>query len=106
MTGYRESGVDLIQARGREGRFESRGVSLRLGVFRNEHGWYVGAHTSAGRLTARLSLEYAKSQKEAKDMLKYGFFLANESRELIEHLRKIELLSVVTMSPANENVSV
>jgi len=107
MTGYREAGVELIQARGREGRCEYQGVSLRLGIFHAEKGWYVGVHTSSGRLCARLSLEYAHSQKEAKDMLQLGFFLAapEESRDLIDHLRKIGLLSVPTLSPAGDNVS-
>ena len=73
MTGYRESGVELIQARGCEGRFVFQGISLRLGVFHGDEGWYVGVHTALGRLCTRLSLEIAKSQKEAKDMLCYGF---------------------------------
>ena len=106
MTGYKESGVDLIQARGNPGRFEYRGVSLRLGVFNSDHGWYVGVHTSSGRVCARLSLEYAKSQKEATDMLKYGFFLQpEENSRLVEHLRKIELLSVPALSPTGGNLS-
>jgi hypothetical protein len=107
MTGYREAGVELIQARAREGRCEYKGVSLRLGVFRGEKGWYVGVHTSSGRLCARLSLEYAASQKEAKDMLQFGFFLAapEESRDLIRHLETIGLLSTPAWSPAGDNVS-
>lgn len=106
MTGYRESGVDLVQGRGQEGRFVFQGVSLRLGVFHGEAGWYVGVHTSSGKFCARLSLEIAKSQKEAKDMLRYGFFVQpDESRDLISHLRKIGLLSVPVLSPAADNVS-
>jgi hypothetical protein len=105
MTTYREAGTDLIQARGKEGRFEYQGLSLRLGVFHDEAGWYVGVHMSSGRMCARLSLEYAKTQKEAKDMLKYGFFLRREEApELVEHLRKIELLSVPTPTRAKDPV--
>jgi hypothetical protein len=53
-----------------------------------------------------LSLEVAKSQKEAKDMLRYGFFVQpDESRDLISHLRKIGLLSVPVLFPAADNVS-
>lgn len=106
MTDYRESGVELIQARGQEGRFVLQGVSLRLGVFRGETGWYIGVHSSSGKFCARLSLEIAKSQKEAKDMLRYGFFVQpDESQDLISHLRKIGLLSVPVLSPAADNVS-
>ena len=105
MTTYRESGVELIQARGTEGRFEYQGLSLRLGVFRDEEGWYVGVHLASGRVCARLSLEYGASQKEAKDMLKYGFFIrTEEAAELIEHLREIDLLSVPTLAPASDPV--
>ena len=97
MKTYRESGVELIQGRGNEGRFEYQGLMLRLGVFHAEEGWYIGVHMSSGRMVARLSLEYAKSQKEAKDMLKYGFFLrSEEAPELIEHLSTIDLLTVPT----------
>jgi hypothetical protein len=107
MTGYREAGMELIQARGREGRFEYKGVSLRLGVFRGEKGWYIGVHTSSGRLCARLSLEYAKSQKEAKDMLQFGFFLAapEENRDLIQRIEAIGLLTTPALSPTGDNVS-
>jgi len=99
--------VELIQARAREGRFDYKGVSLRLGVFHGEKGWYVGVHTSSGRVCARLSLEYAATQKEAKDMLQFGFFLAapEESRDLIRHLEVIGLLSVPALSPAAGNVA-
>ncbi len=97
MKTYRESGVELIQGQGTEGRFEYQGLMLRLGVFHAEEGWYIGVHMSSGRMVARLSLEYAKTQKEVKDMLKYGFFLrSEEAPELIEHLAKIDLLSVPT----------
>ena len=99
MTGYRESGYPLIQARGQEGRFEYQGLSLRLGLFHGEEGWYIGVHMSSGRMCARLSLEYARSQKEAKDMLKYGFFLrTEEAPELVEHLQSIGLLSAPTLA--------
>ena len=95
MTGYKESGVELVQARGQEGRFEYQGLSLRLGLFHDEEGWYIGVHMSSGRMCARLSLEYARSQKEAKDMLKYGFFLrTEEAPELVEYMESIGLLSV------------
>lgn len=75
MVIYKEAGVELIQARGSEGRFQLAGVNVRLGVFNDADVWYIGVHQSAGGLVARLSLEDAKSLKEAKDMLKYGFFL-------------------------------
>ena len=102
MKTYRESGVELIQGRGKEGRFEFQGLMLRLGVFHADEGWYIGVHMSSGRMVARLSLEYAKSQKEAKDMLQYGFFLrTEEAPELIEHLRQIDLLAVP--SPTRES---
>jgi hypothetical protein len=101
MVSYKESGVDLIQARGREGRFEFRGIGMRLGAFNSPEGWYVGVHTSGGVPSVRLSLEYGKTLKEAKDMLKYGFFLNPKgSSELIDHLQEIGLLSVPMMAGA------
>ena len=105
MTGYRESGHRLIQARGREGRFEYQGLSLRLGLFHDEEGWYIGVHMSSGRMCARLSLEHARSQKEANDMLRYGFFLRTEEvPELVEHLQSIGLLSVPTPAALEDPV--
>lgn len=99
MVSYKESGVELIQARGREGRFEFRGIGMRLGTFNSSEGWYVGVHTSGGAPSARLSLEYGKTLKEAKDMLKYGFFLnPNGSSELIDHLQEVGLLTVSMMA--------
>ena len=99
MVTYKESGVDLIQARGKEGRFEFRGTWMRLGVFNSPEGWYVGVHTSGGVPSVRLSLEYAQTLKEATDMLKYGFFLNPQgSPELIDHLQAIGLLSVPAMA--------
>jgi hypothetical protein len=99
MVSYKESGVELIQARGREGRFEFRGTWMRLGTFNAPEGWYVGVHTSIGLPSARLSLEYGKSLKEAKDMLKYGFFLnPHGPSELIDHLQEIGLLTVPLMA--------
>ena len=47
MTDYRESGYPLIQARGQEGRFEYQGLSLRLGLFHGEEGWYIGVPLDA-----------------------------------------------------------
>ena len=95
MTTYKQTGVQLVQARGEEGRFEYQGLSLRLGIFNEDEGWYIGVHMSSGRLCARLSLEHGKTQKEAKDMLKYGFFLrTEEAPELVEHIQRIGLLSV------------
>jgi hypothetical protein len=99
MVTYKESGIDLIQARGKEGRFAFRGTWMRLGTFNSPEGWYVGVHTSGGVPSVRLSLEYGKTLKESKDMLKYGFFLNPEaSPELLDHLQEIELLSVSTMA--------
>jgi len=97
MTTYKEAGIELVQARGEEGRFEYQGLSLRLGLFHEDEGWYIGVHMSTGRMCARLSLEHARTQKEAKDMLRYGFFLrTEEAPELVEHLQRIGLLSVPT----------
>lgn len=105
MTGYKESGVELIQARGQEGRFEYQGLSLRLGLFRDEEGWYIGVHMSSGRMCARLSLEYARTQKEAKDMLQYGFFLrTEEAPELVEYMESIGLLSVPVRAAVEDPV--
>jgi hypothetical protein len=93
MVTYRESGTELIQARGQEGRLQFKGEAMRLGVFSVAETWYVGVHRSSGGVVARLSLEDAHSLKEAVDMLKYGFFLQfGENRELIEHLRDVGLL--------------
>ncbi len=75
MVTYNEAGTELIQGRGSEGRFSYRGRTLRLGVFNDEDVWYIGVHDAEGAKVARLSLEDASTLKEAKDMLKYGFFL-------------------------------
>jgi hypothetical protein len=99
MVTYKESGVELIQARGREGRFEFRNTAMRLGVFSSAEGWYIGVHSSSGSPYARLSLELGKTLKEATDMLKYGFFLEPDaSPDLVEHLQQIGLLSVPTLA--------
>jgi hypothetical protein len=95
MVTYSESGVDLIQARGKSGRFLYQGHSLRLGAYSGPDGWYLGVHMSSGRLFAALSLENAKNLKEATDMLRYGFFLHSDvDPDLVGHLREIGLLSV------------
>lgn len=99
MVIYRESGVDLIQARGQEGRFTLDGDSMRLGVFADGDVWYIGVHRSAGGLLARLSLEDARTQKEAKDMLQYGFFLQlDDNLELIRHIESIGLISAPALA--------
>jgi hypothetical protein len=99
MVTYKESGVELIQARGREGRFEFRATWMRLGAFNSPDGWYVGVQSSGGAPSARLSLEFAKTLKEAKDMLKYGFFLnPSGPSELVDRLQEIGLLSVPAMA--------
>jgi hypothetical protein len=99
MVTYKESGVELIQARGKEGRFAFRGTWMRLGALNSPEGWYVGVHTSGGVPSVRLSLEYGKTLKESVDMLKYGFFLNPEaSTELIDHLQEIGLLTVPAMA--------
>lgn len=99
MVTYKESGVELIQARGKEGRFTFRGTGMRLGTFNASDRWYVGVHTNVGVPMARLSLEYAKSLKEATDMLKYGFFLNPDGpTDLLEHLQEIGLLSVPALA--------
>lgn len=93
------AGVELVQARGKDGQFEFKGVPMRLGAYNSDEGWYLGVHSSTGGLFSRLSLEYAKTLKEASDMLRFGFFLRTEADpELIAHLRGLELLSV----PAHE----
>ena len=95
MVTYSESGVELIQARGKSGRFVYQGHSLWLRAYGGPDGWYLGVHMSSGRLFARLSLENAKNLKEATDMLRFGFFLrSGVDSDLVEHLRKIGLLSV------------
>ena len=99
MVTYKESGVDLVQARGKEGRFDFQGTGMRLGAFTGSDGWYIGVHSSSGAPVARLSLEYGKTLKEAKDMLKYGFFLnPNIPSELVDRLQEIGLLSVPAMA--------
>ena len=99
MVTYKESGVELIQARGREGRFEFRATWMRLGAFNSPDGWYVGVQSSGGASIARLSLEFASTLKEAKDMLKFGFFLnPNEPPELVDRLQEVGLLSVPAMA--------
>ena len=69
MVSYYEAGVELIQARGAEGRFQYQGRTMRLGVFNEGDAWYIGVHEAAGGKLARLSLEYAPTLKEAKDMV-------------------------------------
>jgi hypothetical protein len=104
MVLYRESGIELIQARGTEGRFTYQGESMRLGTFNDDDSWYIGVHFSNGRLAARLSLEDARTLKEAKDMLKYGFFLsADAPLDLIAHLERIGLLSAPALAESNNN---
>jgi hypothetical protein len=104
MVLYREAGVDLIQARGSEGRFTYEGEAMRLGAFNTADSWYIGVHRSSGGLVARLSLEDARTLKEAKDMLKYGFFLrTGENVDLIVHLERIGLLSAPTLAESNNN---
>jgi hypothetical protein len=104
MVLYRESGVDLVQARGAEGRFTYQGESMRLGAFSAADSWYIGVHRSSGGLVARLSLEDARTLKEAKDMLKYGFFLrVDEDQDLLAHLERIGLLSAPALAESNNN---
>lgn len=89
------TGIELIQARGKEGRFEFKGVPMRLGAFNSQDGWYLGVHSYSGGLFSRLSLEYAKTLKEASDMLRFGFFLRTEADpELVAHMRSLDILSV------------
>ena len=94
MVTYNEAGVELIQARGTEGRFQYQGRTMRLGVFNEGDAWYIGVHEAAGGKLARLSLEYAPTLKEAKDMLKYGFFLElRHDEQLLACLEDEGLLS-------------
>ena len=52
----------------------------------------------------RAGLEDARTLKEAKDMLKYGFFLrTGENHELIAHLERIGLLSAPALAESNNN---
>ena len=95
MVTYNEAGVELIQARGTEGRFQYQGRTMRLGVFNQGDAWYIGVHEAAGGKVARLSLEFAPTLKEAKDMLKYGFFLdLHQDDQLFACLEGEGLLSV------------
>jgi hypothetical protein len=104
MVLYKEAGVELIQARGAEGRFTFQGEGMRLGAFNTADSWYIGVHRSSGGLVARLSLEDARTLKEAKDMLKYGFFLRpGDSVDLIAHLQRIGLLSAPALAGSNNN---
>ncbi len=104
MVLYREAGVELIQATGSEGRFTFQGESMRLGTFNTADSWYIGVHLSSGGLFARLSLEDARTLKEAKDMLKYGFFLrTGENPDLIAHLGRVGLLSAPALAESNNN---
>jgi hypothetical protein len=104
MVLYRESGVELIQARGEEGRFTYQGDSMRLGAFAARESWYIGVQRSSGGLVARLSLEDARTLKEAKDMLKYGFFLrTDQDPDLIARLERIGLLSAPALAESNNN---
>ncbi len=104
MVLYREEGVELIQARGSEGRFTYQGDSMRLGAFAAGEVWYIGVHRSSGGVVARLSLEDARTLKEAKDMLKYGFFLrVDDNLDLITHLERIGLLSAPALAESNNN---
>jgi hypothetical protein len=82
MVIYKEAGVELIQARGEEGRFAYDGETMRLGVFNEADSWYIGVHRFAGGFVARLSLEDAATLKEAKDMLRYGFFLQMDAANM------------------------
>ena len=94
MVTYTESGIELIQARGSEGKFEYRGRTVRLGIFSENDVWYIGVHEAAGSKLARLSLEDAASIKEASDMLKYGFFLdLSQGDELFGCLEESGLFS-------------
>lgn len=99
MVIYRESGVDLIQARGEEGRFTLDGENMRLGAFAEGDVWYIGVHRSSGGLVARLSLEDARTLKEAKDMLQYGFFLQlDDNLELIRYIESVGLLNAPALA--------
>lgn len=100
MVIYKEAGVELIQARGVEGRFHYAGVNVRLGVFSDSDAWYIGVHQSSGGLVARLSLEDAATLKEAVDMLKYGFFLQldEQTRPIVEAAMERDLLTVPSLS--------
>lgn len=99
MVTYNESGVELIQARGTEGRFQYRGRTVRLGVFNEDDVWYIGVHEAVGGKLARLTLEDAETMKEASDMLKYGFFLdLSQDDELFACLEDAKLLSAPALS--------
>ena len=91
MTTYNEAGVELVQARGAEGRFQYQGRTVRLGVFSEDETWYIGVHDASGGKLARLSLEDAQTMKEAADMLKYGFFLdLSQGDDLFELFASLE----------------
>jgi len=101
MVAYREAGVELVQARGEEGRFTWNDEPMRLGLFSEAETWYVGVHRSSGGFVARLSLEEARTLKEAKDMLRYGFFLELDGNtELLRRLDSIGLLSAPDLPDA------
>lgn len=103
MVLYKEAGVELIQARGQEGRFQYEDSNVRLGVFNEGDAWYIGVHQSSGGLVARLSLEDAKTMKEAHDMLRFGFFLQldESNKPLVERLQDLELLRIPSLVESN-----
>ena len=104
MVTYNEAGVELIQARGTEGRFQYQGRTMRLGVFNQGDAWYIGVHEAAGGKIARLSLEFAPTLKEAKDMLKYGFFLdLHQDDQLVACLESEGLLSAPQLGAQTAN---
>jgi hypothetical protein len=104
MVIYRESGVELVQARGEEGRFQYMGDSMRLGAFAEGESWYIGVHRTNGGLVARLSLEDARTLKEAKDMLKYGFFLQiADNIDIIRQLEQLGMISAPALAELNRN---
>ena len=97
MVLYKEAGVELVQARGQEGRFLWDGQQMRLGAYRFGDTWQLAVQSSTGGEIVSLSLDDAQTLKEASDMLRYGFFLRREGNEsLISHLEEIGLLTIAS----------
>ena len=95
MVLYKEAGVELVQARGQEGRFFWDNQQMRFGVYRFGETWQPAVQSSRGGEIISLSLDDAQTLKEATDMLRYGFFLRREGNEaLIRHLEEVGLLTV------------
>ncbi len=97
MVLYKEAGVELVQARGQEGRFYWDGRQMRLGAYRFGDTWKLAVQSSSGGEIVSLSLDDAQTLKEATDMLRYGFFLRREGNDAL--IRQLEEAGLLTVAP-------